>query len=172
MAPCADCGVDEESIGVPDAISAIKTFPRRYREALARIPADALTRRPDPDTWSALEYTVHVREVLQLLAAGLPIVLDEPDTKFPSFDADDSASRWPEWALDPELALSGIATASGVLVSRAEATPWEAWDRPFTVGTFTHPAAWIVQHAAHEGSHHLRDIERVGRLVGATPDDE
>lgn len=172
MAVCTGCGVDEESIAVPDAISAIRTFPRRFREALDRIPPDALRVRPDPETWSALEYVVHAREVLELLALGLPMVLDEPGTHFPAFDADESAGRWPEWTLDPELALAGIATACDALVSRAEVTPWEAWERQFTVGDDTHPASWIVAHAAHEGSHHLHDIERVGRLVGASDEDD
>lgn len=102
MATCPECGVDEDSIAVPDAIAAIRTFPRRYREA-----------------------------------------------------------------------LSGITDASEALVSRAAATSSAAWERPFTVGTDQHLASWIVAHAAHEGSHHLRDIERVGRRVGgATEDDD
>lgn len=172
MVSCGDCGVDEESISVRDAISAIRTFPRRYREALAHIPPAALRLRPDPETWSALEYAVHAREVLELLALSLPIVLDQPGTRFPSFDVDEAAEKHPDWVLDPELALSGVAKAADALASRADTTPWEAWERTFTIGDEAHPASWIVQHAAHEGSHHLRDIERVGRLVGAAEEDD
>lgn len=171
MAPGVVAGA-EDSIGIPDAILAVRTFPRRYREALGRIPADQLPVRPEPQTWSAAEYAAHVGEVLQLLALALPLVLDEPGIRFPPFDADESARRWPESALDPDAALGMIATASDQLAARAEATPWEAWDRSFTVGDDTHAAAWIVQHAAVEGSHHLRDIERIGRLVGARDEDD
>jgi hypothetical protein len=171
MAMCAGCGIDEAAISVPDAISAIRTFPRRYREALNRIPADALRLRPDPETWSALEDAERAREVLELLTLALPIVLERPDTRFPPEDADDSPSGRPVELLDLEAVLAGIAAASEALATRAEATPWEAWDRRYTVGDDEHAASWIVQHAAHEGSHRLRDIERVGRRVGATDED-
>jgi len=172
MAPGVANGADEASIAVPDAILAIRTFPRRYREALARTPVDQLRTRPDPQTWSVLEYAAHVAEVLELLALALPLVLDEPGIRFPSFDADESARRWPEAALDPDAALDRITKACETLATRAEVTPWEAWDRAFTVGGHDHEAAWIVQHAAVEGSHHLRDIGRVGRLVGGRDEDD
>ncbi len=162
----------EESIAVPDAILAVRTFPRRYREALARIPADQLRVRPDPQTPSVLEHAVAVAAVLEQLARALPLALDEPGIHLPSFDADASAGSRPESSLDADGALARIATACDVLATRAEATPWEAWERTFTTGADPHPASWIVQHAAVVGSQHLRDIERVGRLVGARDADD
>jgi hypothetical protein len=171
MGPAAAPGAEEASIAVPDAILAVRTFPRRYREALDRIPPEQLRVRPDPQTWSALEHAARAGEVLNRLAHALPLALDEPGIHFPPFDSDDAASRPPP-ARDPDAALATITRACETLATRAEATPWEAWDRTFTVGDDEHTAAWIVQHAAVEGSHHLRDIERVGRLVGARDDDD
>ncbi len=165
MAACPDCGIDEEAISVPDAVAAIRTFPRRYREALAAIPQEKLRARPDPETWSALEYAVHAREVLELLAMTLPIVLDEPDSHFPPIDVTEASEQRPDWVLDPDLVVPGMQRAADAIATRAESTSWEAWDRTFTIGDETRPASWIVQHAAHEGAHHLRDIERVARLA-------
>jgi hypothetical protein len=171
VASCTDCGIDEESISVSDAVSAIRTFPRRYREALARFPPDALRQRPDPESWSALEHAARARDVLQQLAAALPRVLEDPGVRFAAFDTDESAARSREPASDPELVQAGIESASEALADRADSTPWKAWEREFTAGADTHPASWIVAHAAHEGSHHLREIERIGRRVGAAEDD-
>lgn len=172
MAPCPVCGIDEDDISVPDAIAAIRSFPRRYREALAPVPPDALRTRPDPDTWSVLEYAVHAREVLELLAQTLPIVLEHPDSHFPPIDVTEATSTRPEWVLDPDLVLAGIQEATDALAARAEETPVAAWDRTFTIGDETHPASWILSHAAHEGAHHLRDIERVARRVAPRDDDD
>jgi hypothetical protein len=166
MAACPGCSIDEESISVPDAILAVRTFPRRYREALAAVPPAAISVRPDADTWSVLEYAVHFREVLELMALALPIVLEQPDPHFPEIDVTEAASTRPGWVLDADLVNTGIQQASDALAARAEATPVAAWDRTFTVGDVTHPASWIVQHAAHEGGHHLRDMERVAGQVG------
>ncbi len=165
MASCPDCGIDEADIAVPDAIAAIRSFPRRYREALDAVPPAALRIRPDPETWSVLEYAVHAREVLELLSMTLPIVLEHPDSHFPPIDVTEAADARPDWVLDPDLVLAGIKSATGALAARAQETPTAAWDRPFTIGDSTHPASWILSHAAHEGAHHLRDIDHVTRQV-------
>ena len=59
--------------------------------------------------------------------------------------------------------LDGITTAADAIASRAEVTPWAAWDRPFSSGAAVHPAAWIVQHATTAGAQQLREIERAAR---------
>jgi hypothetical protein len=167
MAPDGAAGAEEAAIAIPDAILAIRTFPRRFREALDRIPPDRLQARPDPQTWSALERAAHAGHVLDGLARTLPRALDEPGIHRPAFDEDG-----PPPAPDHDALLAALTRACEALTSRAEGTPWEAWDRTFTLGDDEHPAAWIVQHAAVVGSHDLREIERVGRLVGARGEDD
>jgi hypothetical protein len=161
---CTECGIDESALDVADAVNAVRTFPRRYREALDVDEASLLV-RPGPSTWSMLEYAVHYREVLELLSAGLSEVLAKPGIHFPAVEVDDASAARPDWTLDRELTLDGIARAAEQLVARSEATPVAAWDREFMVGDDEHQARWIPQHAAHEGAHHLRDIEQVRRLV-------
>ena len=167
MSQCPECGIDVEAIAVPDAVNALRTFPRRYREALEPVPANLLLERPAPDTWSMLEYAVHVREVLDLYALALPLVLEQAHPVFPDVDPDAVAASRPAWTLDRALILDGIKQACDTLVARADETPNAAWDRPFTIGDNEYPARFLMQKAAHEGSHHLRDIERVrAQLLG------
>jgi hypothetical protein len=166
MPACPGCGIDEAGMAVPDALGAIRGFPRRYREALDRFPPARVRERPDPDTWSALEYAVHFREVLELLAMSLPIVVNEPDVRFPPIDVDEASRTRPDWVMDPALAVRGIAAAADAMASQAETMPWSAWDRTFHIGDNEHAASWLVQHAAHEGAHHLRDIAHVAERLG------
>jgi hypothetical protein len=159
---CAGCGLDEESISVGDAVATLRSLPRRYQEALDA-PAEVLERRPDPGTWSMLEYATHAREVLDLLGLALGETLTHSKPVFPDLDPDEAAASRPAQRLDP--VLEGIGRAAKALADRAEATPLAAWDRPFVLGGVERPARWLLQHAAHEGSHHLRDIDRVREAV-------
>jgi hypothetical protein len=131
---------------------------------------DRLGERPAPETPSILEHAAAAADVLQRLAHALPHALDEPGAQFPPFVARDGrAGSSP--ALDADAAVALISAACQSLAARAEATPLEAWDRVVTVGDDEVNAGWIVQHAAVVASDELRDIERVGRLVGARDDD-
>ena len=174
MAPCRDCGVDEDSIAVPDAVLALRSFPRRFREALARLSPEQLRTRPSSEPRSALELAIRAQEVLELLADELPIVLDEPGAHLPDQGPDDADRHTSASVptIDPDVVLGGITGASERLANRADETPWEAWDRTFTLGDAERPASWIVARAAHEGSHQLRDIDRVARLVGGRDEDD
>ncbi len=165
----ADASIDDTSIAVPDAILAIRTFPRRFREALARVPPDRIDERPDRQMPSVIEDAAGAGAVLARLAAALPRVLDEPGTQVEGVDAAPSGTSRSGRA-GPDAVLAGIADACDALATRADATPWEAWDRTFTAGGVTRPASWIVQHAAGEGSRRLRAIERVARRVGGEQD--
>jgi hypothetical protein len=170
MAGAADGNLDERSIAVPDAILAVRTFPRRFREALARVPPERLGERPEPDTPSAVEEAAAARDVLERLAAALPRVLDAPGTPVDALDVDPGASASAIGAAAAEPVLDAIAAACDALVSRADATPWEAWDRTFTVDGSTRPASWLVQHAAAEGSRRLRAIDQIASRFGGDAD--
>lgn len=172
MATCPDCGIDPDAISVPDAAAAIRTFPRRYREALAGVSDEELRARPEPDTWSMLEYATHVREVLELYDLALPIVLEQSRPVFPPVDVDEAAANRPEWTLDVGFTLDSITRACTSLVARAEATPWAAWERPFSIGEVEYEARLFVQKAAHEGAHHLRDLARVRASVAPQAEDD
>ena len=128
--------------------------------------AEQLRTRPDADTWSVLEYAVHAREVLELLSMTLPIVLEHPDSHFPPIDVTEATATRP--------GVGARSRARAHRASRARATRWwpgptrRRWRRGTArspSATTAHAASWIVSHAAHEGAHHLRDIERVEALA-------
>ncbi len=170
MAPCERCGLDELELPIGDAFDAFRSFPRRFTEAVAGVDDAALRVRFSPEVWSIVEYLVHVREVFELLAMSIPLVLERPGVSFPNIDLPEidvgeaSASR-PEWVMDRNLALDGITRACAQFLGFADQSA-EAWERSFTLGDAAHDAGWILRHAAHEGVHHLRDIAFVRAAVG------
>ena len=159
MAASPTGSIPEASISVPDAILALRTFPRRFREALTAVPADRLAAAPDPATPSVLDRAAWVRDLLTELARALPRGLDDPGVRLPDVGASEPR---PGAAVATDLGevLDGITTATDAITSRAAVTPWEAWDRPFISGGAEHPASWIVQHATTVGAQQLREIER------------
>lgn len=168
MVVCPVCGIDETAISVADATDAIRTFPRRYREALADVADELLRLRPEAERSSMLGHAMVAREELELLAGYLPPVLSGAGPTFPpvAVDADGHlVAAGPGWAANPDLVLAGIGASCADLVEQITAVPVAAWDRPFTVGDDAHTAGWIPRHAAHLGAHHLRDIARVRAVV-------
>jgi hypothetical protein len=164
---CPVCGVDEGRLGLDDALDTIRTLGRRYREAVAGVPPEAVLREPAPSEWSMGDYVAHVREVLELLAADLDIALDQHRPQLR--DPDAATSSRPR-STDLTDDLNGLDAAARSIAARGARTSQLAWDRPFEVDGVERPARWIVQHAAHEGAHHLRDLERVRQIVA--PRDE
>jgi hypothetical protein len=159
MARCPVCGIDESAISVRDAIASVRTFPRRFREALDGVPPDELRAQPDGSA-SMLELAAHAAATFSRLAAVLPDALDHLQSPLDP-EAVDVAGP----PSTREAVLSTIDAACGALVARADQAPVQAWERKFAAGGREREAGWLMQHAAHEGAHQLREIARVRRAV-------
>jgi hypothetical protein len=164
---CPECGLDYDTIHPPDAKVAIRSFPRRYRAALAAAMEDEaddglVRRRPSPDTWSALEYTAHAADIFDVMA---DIVRDMRLKDYPAltmFDPDQRAAAARYNEQDPAVVLDRLTTNAERLAAEADAVEPGEW----TARTATFP--WgerdlltMLRNAVHEGSHHLRDVARV-----------
>jgi hypothetical protein len=188
---CPECGLDYDSVSPTDAIAAVRSFPRRYREALFGLTDDGdeggrddggddgsapdvdldavVRRRPDATTWSALEYTAHVRDVLAWLDGVIRRINREHE---PTLDAPDSDQR----AIDDRYneqavasVLDGLTAAADGLVAALRDVDAADWGR---IGRFSwgdRDALAMARNAVHEGSHHLRDVDRVLRAVVGRP---
>jgi hypothetical protein len=167
---CAECGFDADSLSPSDAIVALRSFPRRWRGALAIVgdEEDLLRRRPSPGVWSALEYLAHTRDAVavngwamaEALTKDHP-VLEWPGGGDPSGPADDNpVSTTP----DAETGLRELTENVERVAARAEGTDAGDWRRQATLHGGRDEevdALWFLHHAVHEGSHHLRDVKNV-----------
>lgn len=170
---CEVCGLDWSSVNPADAVVAIRSYPRRYRRAFGAFAddddADALLRRrPDPATWSALEYAAHVRGGLELSRQRIERALSHPGERVGSVPLKDDPWIGHDRSDSPEAVLDGIEAAAERLVATAADVPDDGWDRWVVVDDDRHPHVLrLLQLAVHEGSHHLRDVEDVIRRVRA-----
>ena len=161
------CGLDLDTINPPDAVAALRSFPRRYRAALTfedDEDVDALARRrPDPDTWSVLEYAAHVRDVFRLFHDRIRLALRNDGAQVDDWDHDAAAERYADE--EPRRVLDELVDAAETLATTIAEVPEKGWDD--TVVRLGQPESVLAmaRKAVHEGSHHLRDIERVVATV-------
>jgi len=157
---CAECGFDGTRLTVPDAIAALRSMGRRWREAFQDVSDERLRRRPSPTVWSPLEYAAHTRDVLDLIGGGLPAVLDDARPSYPGVVPDEDAPDHGYNALDPAAVTDQLAANAERIADRAERALPEHWDRTATLGGEETDAGWILRHAVHDASHHLRDVQK------------
>lgn len=162
---CAECGFDAGTVSVPDAIVALRSFPRRWRGAFAVVgdEDDLLRRRPAPEVWSALEYAAHVRDIFAIHGSGMNRTLTEehPVFEWPDGVTEESVAAGYA-ALDPATVLDELSANADRVAARAARTDAGDWRRPATLpGDEEVDALWFLHHCVHEGSHHLRDVKRV-----------
>jgi DNA segregation ATPase FtsK/SpoIIIE, S-DNA-T family len=173
---CPECGLDYDTVSPSDAIAAVRSFPRRYREALFGLtestdehPDAVVRRRPDPSTWSALEYTAHVRDALEWMADAIRRMNREREPTIDSFDQDQRAidERYNEQ--DVNQMLDGLTAAADRLAAVLRDVDAGDWGR---IGHFSwgdRDMLAMTRNAVHEGAHHLRDVDKVLRAVVGRP---
>jgi hypothetical protein len=171
---CPECGLDFDSISPRDAAVAVRSFPRRYRGLLAGPapadgPDDVIRRRPDPTTWSALEYTGHVADVLDHLGPAIRrmTVEDQPTITF--FDNDERAREQGYNDQDRAEVFGWLDLTCEDLAAILDSVNADDWRR---IGHFEwgdRDVLAIARNAVHEGAHHLRDVQRVLSQVRGRP---
>jgi hypothetical protein len=176
---CPECGLDYETIAPLDTIRAVRSFPYRYRALIKELyqqEPDAegiMRRRPEPQTWSALEYTAHVADMIDKVAPTIRRIIVEDEPAIPSFDSEErvDADAYNEIAV-PE-ALARLESSCADLGMTLDCLGAEDWTRTgqFTFGE--RDALAMARNAVHEGAHHLRDIEReLEPMRTFTPDED
>jgi len=126
--------------------------------------------RPNPRTWSALEYSCHVRDVFLIQRERVYLALVEECPSFARMYRDERASlaRYAEQASEEvgrelKVAAELLAWAfAGLEDSQLQrrciyAFP-EAHERT---------VLWLGRHSVHEGEHHLRDVDAALRAAAA-----
>ena len=119
--------------------------------------------RPNPSTWSSLEYACHVRDVFRRFERRIALMQSEDDPLFPNWDQDASAvdDRYDEQ--DPTQVVEDLYSAAQVLAERLDSISGEVWKRPgrrsdgasFTIGT-------IARYMIHDPIHHIWDVNQQG----------
>ncbi len=166
---CAECGLDYEAIPADEAIVAIRGFGRRYRAPLTRLlrgeDESVLRARPAPETWSALEYAAHVRDVFAKYAGWVSLILAEDGPVLEGLTPDEEVVALAYNTQVPATVVAELADRAESLASAFEAVPADGWQRVGTRRGREFSVEILARRAVHEGSHHLLDIGRGLRAV-------
>lgn len=155
---CEECGFDPSTVTHENLPQRLAGSATPWRERLGA--PDALL-RPLPSVWSPTEYAAHVRDVAQVMATRLRLILDEDDPLFGNWDQDAAAIADRYEQQQPQEVLGELVPAVQALADAFAAVAPDQWDRPgrrsngsvftaFTLGTY----------ALHDLEHHVHDVAR------------
>lgn len=153
---CPECGFNACDATPATAATMIPALLPRWQNALRGANVEE---RPNPSTWSVLEYGAHVRDVFELFIARLELMLREENPTFADWDQDAAALDGGYSSLDPDE-VSGELVQNGLDAAAAfAAVDEDQWERrglrsngaEFTVVT-------LSGYFLHDIFHHLHDI--------------
>ncbi len=155
---CPECGFDAGSVDAATVAGLLRDNARQWAEILTD-PDLRLRERPDPASWSALEYGAHVRDVNFLYLERLDLMLTEHGPSFADWDQDETAVTARYHEADPDAVATDLLAGAGALADRFDAVEGDQWDRTgyrsdgadFTVDTF-------ARYFIHDPIHHLHDV--------------
>ena len=169
--PCGTCGFDPDKVDPLDAIVGLRSFPSRWRSALAihlddADPEAVLTGRPEPLGWSALEHAGHVRDVLHALDIRVQRVLREDEPVLPETHVTPPSGANEQGMAVVLAALTLSADQFAETVTGISELDW--YRRGRRAGQLV-SALDLVREAVHEGSHHLHlAVETMSDLRSTT----
>jgi DinB superfamily len=132
--------------------------------ALIRPGGAAVVERPEPGTWSVLEYGCHVRDVLYNLRDRIVVGLAEDNPVPKAMFADVRLAHGLYAGDDPATLATEIELAGGLFARTISALDADTLARPIFYGwptPGTRTLEWVAAQALHEAEHHLGDVERI-----------
>lgn len=154
---CDECGFDAATCDPRDVGRLIQENAQAW-ERLADAGA-VRPGRPGDETWSALEYACHVRDVYQRFDERIALMLRSDNPLFANWDQDATATEEAYESQDPRQAVRGLTDAAAALAARLDTVTPEEWERTgrrsdgarFTVAS-------IARYMIHDPVHHLWDV--------------
>ena len=156
--PCTECGFAAAAVRYDEIPDLVRRNAGAWQTVLVR-PDVAV--RPDDQTWSALEYAAHVRDVFRIFRTRLGLMLTEDDPLFANWDQDATALAERYNEQDPGTVAAELAAAAASVADAFAAVPPADRERTgrrsdgarFTVTT-------LAQYFIHDPTHHLHDVTR------------
>jgi hypothetical protein len=158
--------LDLSHLSAGDAVTALRSYPRRYRAALQSFDGDdnieTLARRSGPDGGSAIDAAVDTVRSFGLLGQALAQVLRRDQPVLHAGVVDPAERVWPGSADDPvDALLRELDDESRALADAIAHTDASEWSRTGSVAGSdrTVTAFDIVREAVQTGSDNLRKLE-------------
>jgi hypothetical protein len=155
--PCPECGFDASTCDSATVSGLVRANAREWAALFAQ--GSIAAGRPDPATWSSLEYACHVRDVYRRYDERIAAMLEQEDPLFANWDQDASAilERYEEQ--EPALVVADLLRNAAALVDRLDGLAGSDWARP---GRRSDGASFTVDSLArymiHDPVHHVWDV--------------
>ncbi len=157
---CVACGFDGSKYEPQQLLDAIRDLGQQWIRTLLDAGSE-LRLRPDPETWSALEYAAHSRDVTALHVFGVEQALTFDEPRFPEIAGDElvqkAAANYA--ATDPEVVGTDLEKETKRLADLAQESGSISWSRGITIGESHSDVRFLLEHALHDARHHLLDVE-------------
>jgi GrpB-like predicted nucleotidyltransferase (UPF0157 family) len=157
---CESCGFTYELTSAQLAGHHI-TIEAESLAAIIEAGAPGLTRRPAPDTWSALEYACHTRDVLMVQRERVLLARRTRQPPLVPMGRDDRVEHDGYNLQSPEAVARQLRDAAALFAGVLARLDDEGWIRT-VIYNFPAPAvrtlAWVAVHTHHEVVHHLADV--------------
>ncbi len=157
---CAECGFTY-ALGRSEIVAWLRGDATAFAARLRAFDGDAVRARPDPDTWSPLEYACHVRDVLRVQQQRLDLIARTNEPALEPMRREERAIEDRYNDQDPEVVATELVAAAAALADTLTALGDAGWRR---TALYNYPTPqlrtveWIGTHTVHELLHHRRDI--------------
>jgi hypothetical protein len=157
---CDECGFDARMLPIDALVTSLRQLPEQITATVAPATDDQLRVRPQPGTWSAMEYLGHLRDLMAYHRWLIEQALtdDEPMLAAPDPDSAVENSGYRQGNRAELLGqfsrrVERLSTLLESLSPAALARPL-VLDRPIDVQL-------VARSALHEGVHHRADLARI-----------
>jgi hypothetical protein len=158
--PCPECGYDAAQVAPQRLADLVHENTRGWFGVLDG-PDPAV--RPAPHRWSRMEYACHVRDVHEVFAERVRLMLEQEAPKFANWDQDQTAVERRYDEQDPAVvAVELVERAAEAAAAYARVGP-DQWQR---AGHRSNGSAFTVETL---GRYHLHDVVHHLWDVGVTP---
>ncbi len=158
---CDACGFDGAAYDPVTLLDALRALGPAWSAMLVEAGPE-LRLRPAPGTWSPIEYAAHSRDITALHVYGVEQALTGGEPVLPGIDGDglieSAAATYAD--ADRVTVVSELSVHARRLADLADDGGVGAWTRGITIGDSRSDVRRLLEHALHDSSHHLDDVER------------
>jgi hypothetical protein len=142
-------------------IARYQNGPKLVRDALAKVPAAAMSWKPAPDKWSVHEIVQHCADSETVSSTRIRFLVGEEQPTILGYDQDRWAKRFDYASLPLDVSLAQLAAVRAWTTAMITRLPEEAWSRTGTHTESGHYTAenWLRLYAEHLEVH-ARQIAR------------
>lgn len=162
MLGCTACGFDWD-LPAGQLAAHIERFGALYRSRLDQLRDEHgpewIRTRPDPQVWSPLEYTAHMRDVVDFYLDRIERILHEDRPQLDAIGFSRLAETRRYNTQDIDDVLNALNCNASTAAARLRSLSSSDWDR-VGIGTDgdNRDVVVLARRLAHEGHHHLGDI--------------